>query len=89
VPEEVAGAGLVDAAAIHEFPDPGAEVGGGDAGAVTAEEERGLAGEVGEVGAGCREEAVEPGGGARADRDQPGLVEFPLADVEGAGVDME
>lgn len=42
----MARAGFVDAAAAQQFFDPVAEVGGGDAGAVTAEEEGGFAGEM-------------------------------------------
>jgi hypothetical protein len=52
VAEEMAGAGFFDAAALQEFLDPVAEVIGGDAGAVAAEEYRRLPGQVVEERAG-------------------------------------
>ena len=83
VAEEVAGAGLLDAAALHGFLDPVAEVGGGEAGAVAAEEQRGFPGKVGEVRAGIPRMPVEPCGGAVADGKHAAFAAFAAADVEG------
>ena len=54
VSPQMAGAGFVDAAALEEFFDPVAKVGRAEAGAVPAEEKRGLGGQV-------MEERSEPG----------------------------
>lgn len=85
VTKEMAGAGLVDAAAFEEFFDPVAEVGGGEAGAVAAEEECGLARQVMEERAGVGEIAVEPGGGALADGQHPAFAALALAHEQRAG----
>ncbi len=58
MPQQVARAGLGDAGFFHLSGDPGAEIGGGDAGAVTAEEQRGFVGQMIEERAGLGQEAV-------------------------------
>ena len=70
---------------LQEALDPGAEVGRGDAGAVAAEEQRGFLRQVVEERAGLGEVAVEPGGGAFADGQQPAFAVLALAHEQGAG----
>ena len=82
VAEEVAGAGLVDAALDHEFLEPVAKRAGGDARAVAAEEQRGLSGQVGEVRTCIGQKTVEPGGGARANGQHPAFAALAPADGE-------
>lgn len=82
VAPQMAGAAFVDAAMLQELFDPVTEVGGGDAGAVSAEEERGFAGQVGEKRAGLGQKAVEPRGGARAHGEHPAILVLALAHGE-------
>jgi hypothetical protein len=85
VAEEVAGPEFVDAAAAEEFFDPVADVFGGDAGAVAAEEEGGFVREVGELGAGFVQEFLQPCSGAFAYGQEAEFSSFAAADGEGVG----
>ena len=82
----MAGAGFVDATASHELFDPVAKVAGGDAGAVAAEEQRGFAGQMGEMRAGIGQKALHPCGGTRADGQHPAFAAFATAHGERAAV---
>ena len=89
VAEEVATAGAVDPGGEEAFLDPVAEVAGGDALAVAAEEEGLFGGVVVEEGAALQEVAVEPGEGGAADGDEAFLLPLAVADVEGAARRVE
>jgi hypothetical protein len=82
---QMAGAGFVDAAALKEFFDPVADVGGTEARAVAAEEEGGFLRQVVEERAGFAEKTVEPGGGALADGEHAAFAVFAFAHDQGAG----
>ena len=85
VAQQVAGTGFGDVGFFHLSGDPGAEIGGGDAGAVAAEEERGFVGQMIEERAGFGEEAVEPEGGPATDGQEAAFVVLAMADQQGVG----
>ena len=86
VSPQMAGAGFVDAAALEEFFDPVPKVGWAEAGAVAAEEKRGLGGQVMEERSGPGEVALQPSGGAFSDRQHPAFSVFALPHDQRAGV---
>ena len=86
VAEEVAGASHVDAALFHEPFEPVADGPARHPLAVTAQEQGRFAGQMVKLGPCLLQVSIQPRGSSFTRRQEPGLAELSLADVERAGL---